>query len=212
MSIHWQTSAEAVRGVRRLHDIGHRSLKAHPGRHADADAAKEALDFQITPYLLRKVRAFADPKRGYTAEKLEDLCSSIHSCWDAFAHNHASFGQTHVLRLASVPKGKQDRAALQKEMFKYGWSTAELESKIFPRYGRRGQGGRKGAIGTNVDEILVRLDRLCTSWLRFHDQLAAREELGETPAFAELPGTVQTLVKSITNKLRTLGTALDAGK
>ncbi|MFO0804151.1 MAG: hypothetical protein U0791_13640 [Gemmataceae bacterium] len=195
-----------------MHGIGRRSLKAHPGRHAGADAANEARDFRITPYLLRKARVFADPKRGCTAKELNNLCKSIRSCWHAFADNGASFGRTHVLRLVSVPKSGRRRASIQEAMFENGWSTAELESEIFRRYGRRGQGGRKGEIGTKVGGILVRLDRLCTGWLRFHGQLAAREGNNDGPAFAELPATVHTLVKSITSKMRRLSNALDANK
>jgi hypothetical protein len=210
MSILWQSSAKAVREVCKLHRIGHRSLRTYPGRQAGADAAKEARASGISLYLLRKVRAFADPKRGYAAEELIDLCNSIHFCWGAFVDNGASFGRTHVLRLVGVPKAGGRRASIQKAMFENGWSTAELENEVFRRYGRRGQGGRKGAIGTQVAGLLIRLDRLCQSWLRFNEQLAARKELGQRPAFAELPSKVRSSVSSITDNMRRLRKELNA--
>ena len=115
----------------------------------------------------------------------------------------------HVLRLVSVPKAGGRRASIQNAMFVNGWSTAELESEIFRRYGRRGQGGRKGASGTKLGGILVRLDRICTSWLRFHDQLAEREEIDDGPTFAELPPNIRSLASSITNGMQRLRIALE---
>jgi hypothetical protein len=210
----WQSIEEAVRGVRDLHQIGRQSLVARPdqGRSSNGVAEEDAQRFSLKANTLRKLRVFADPKRGYSQAELDDLCNSIRDCWDKFAKNGASFGRTHVLRLVSVPKSGRRRDSIQEAMFENGWSTAELESEIFRRYGRRGQGGRKGEIGTKVGGILVRLDRLCTGWLRFHGQLAAREENNDGPAFAALPATVHPLVKSITSKMRRLSNALDANK
>jgi hypothetical protein len=202
----WQSIEEAVRGVRDLHQIGRQSLVARPdqGRSSEGVAEDDARRFSLKANTLRKLRVFADPKRGYSQAELDDLCNSIRECWDKFAKNGASFGQTHLLRLVGVSKSNRERARIQSRMFQHGWSTAALEDAIFQKYGRRGSGGRKAVLGTGVPGLLCRLDRLSESWLRFNAQVAERKNSEQPPAFKELPRNIRKLVTTITNNMRNI--------
>jgi hypothetical protein len=147
----------------------------------------EALKYGLNEDTLRKARTFADENNGYTVAEVDELCSSIRTCWDNFSENGAAIGRTHILRLINVPKARGQRASVQAKLFENGWSTAALESEIRRRFGRRKRGGRRAAIGTNLQELFGHLDVQCEAWLRLDGQLSRRQEAGEKPSFKDLP-------------------------
>lgn len=198
---------EVVLQIREFHRIGRKSLKDRPGRggYAAGEIAKEAEKYALNPDTLRKARAFAEAREGYTAAEVDELCASIRTYWDNFTANGATIGRTHVIRLLNIPKAKGQRASVQKRMFMEGWSTAALESEILRRFGRRKGGGRKADLGSTLRELLVRLDRHCETWLRFHDQLVKRQKLGERPSLVELP-PIRSAVDVVTKAMLSLRT------
>src|SRR5262245_28719975 len=82
----------------------------------------------LNPDTQRKVANFADIKRGYSTDELENL---IVLCK---RHQYA-LGFALIARLLSVPKA--DRQSLQKMMAESQWSRRDLDLWIQANYGSR---------------------------------------------------------------------------
>jgi hypothetical protein len=205
---------EAVRAIRELYAVG-RGLPKKNATHAEAyeqyvirDAAKEK---GINEDTLRKARAFADPKAGYTPRELRELCTLIETVQSGQKRIEKETGKklwvfrrTHLIRLLAIPK--DSRRDIQEQAIKEGWSTSRLEAEIARRFGTRRGGGRNPAATETLDEWLTQAERLCESWRRWDGRLdsGAERQLSRD----QLPDDLRKLLRRATGPVLALHRAV----
>ena len=170
--------------------LGGRSRKQRAGPGPYRAVKREAEKRGVSTERLRKARAFAHDKTGYSGGELDALCRAVRDHFDTFEKRRTRFGVAHLFRLLSVRKDKGARAEVQRQLFAHGWSTAELDAEIRRRYGRpRNQGGRRGK-ARDWTELRVQLGSLCSSWGQWYERITAKVADKTKPI--RLPAEVRT--------------------
>lgn len=209
----------ATQNIRAFHDLG-RALPPKPERHKDNWGRRiiggEADLLGVNEDTLRKARAFADPDKGYTRKKLDDLCRLIREVQPVRRKVKPDqeeelpiFQRSHVIRLLSV-KGKKQRLALQRKCIKEGWSTGALDREIAKRYGARRAGGRRRKIPPDLTDLLVQLEGACEGWRRWKGELSREpEEVTEKHVLlANLPDELREQIEAVSKGIFTLHQAV----
>lgn len=179
---------KAIQAIRGYYAVGQKSLDEHPGRMAHGGMDAEAAEYGLNPETLRKARVFADPTDGYTPKQLDRLCELCKK------HDFA-MGVSFIPLLLSVPK--KDRAAMQRQLIKEGWSRARLNREIKARFGKRRDAGRKPTPVNDVTDAFVRLSQFCGQWHSLCDALREEPADGVEAVWAELPRAVQRAIGSV---------------
>lgn len=182
--------------IRRWYQIGQESLKMRPGAAAHGSAAleEEAGRLGIGAEMLRKLRQFADPERGYTTERLETLCrESIQA--------KRPLGITFIMRLVSIPD-LDLRGELQRRVFTEKWSCIRLNREILMRLGRQRSGGRRATITTDPHGVLAQIDSMIEPWTRWHRRMTAGKDSGEP--LPVLPSEVSAGVAQVVEAMKAL--------
>ena len=144
--------------------------------------------------VVRKVRRFADPKRGYTQHELERL---IRRCKK---HGRA-LGFSFVAKLLSLPKKPDVRSRLESQLIRERWSTLRLNQELLSRFGRRRQGGKKRQVPADVAGMLAQFDQMALNWLRWSQRV--RE------ADSDQPARINALPKKIRDRVLQLSDTLE---
>jgi hypothetical protein len=159
----------------------------------------EQLGPSWNPTKLRKARQFAAEYAPNDLRKLVDLLKRYRPV----------FGITHVGILLTVSKVRV-RTKLQRWCIDCNRSTAELEAEIKKRYGVRRQGGRRRAVGLDIDHVLVQLEGMCDTWRRWY-LVVAPEQLpeGTQSILEQLPRKVQEGIGQVNRTTQRLAATVD---
>jgi hypothetical protein len=157
------TSEEVARNCRQIRDAyadGRRILRRLQPKHTDQgnesirDAASALGQNEAKAY---KARQFA---QLYSRDDMEALCDSI-------SVHEAHFGIAHLGVLVSV-SDPHERAEIQQWCIENDASKTELEAELKLRRGSLRRGGRRRRVGSDPDEVLVRIEEATDTWSRFY--------------------------------------------
>lgn len=192
--------AAAIWAIRAYHDQGRQSLRELPrrGKHGSRaiDEQAERLGWNVTR--LRKARQFAHPEEGYSKERLNELCRLLRE-------HRPEFGVSHVGLLVTVPWPERDE--IQRECVEGNWSTYDLQAEIKKRYGSRRQGGRRRQVPSDPGHVLLQIDEMADSWLRWFAVVTDGNE-EDRPTLNSLPEQVREKVKAVTRAMNRLRVAV----
>jgi len=193
----------AVHLLRAYHTLGLKLLKDYPAKTHDTDTARQEAaqnGFGENYMKIFQIRAFADPKKGYRKEELDDL---VKLCWE----HHYALGFSFIPRFMAVPKAK--RAAFQKKAIAGGWSSAMVDRERFANYPGRPDVGRKPQIPNKLKPFLVDLMSLAL-YLRNVEQELQEPHDTDNPQLRwhDLPDDVQKPLRSVVSAMKKLEHAL----
>lgn len=181
-----QEVLKAVESFRKRHRQGLELLHNHPiGKTYGSKAIKTVADAcGINEDTLRKMRVFADERKGYSPAELEELCAQC------LAYNRP-LGFSFVVKFLTIAD-KRERARFQREAIKNGWSLIRVKHELIARYGRRRRGGKRPAIPKAVGELLADLETKCIGWQRLIAVLRSDSTPGTSGLrWLDLPQEVQ---------------------
>lgn len=184
----------AIKKIKRLHDIGHRSLKKMPENrgYGSSIAKAEADEHGMNEDTLRKARQFAELYSDDDLDELAGLCRR-HEC---------VLGTSFIILLVRVPDRKQ-RLRLQRKVTSEHWTASRLEQAITSRYGPRRAGGRRPAIPRDAAELLGQVESMCDAWVRWHLALTNQpHDKRKKPASALLPSKLLKQLDGAVEQLR----------
>jgi hypothetical protein len=105
----------------------------------------------------------------------------------------------HVGLLVTVPW--PEREVLQKECIEGNWSTAELQAEIKKRYGFRRQGGRRRQVPSEPTHVLLQIDEMADTWLRWFAVVSEADD-SDMPPLGALPDQIMERVKAVTRAMK----------
>lgn len=143
-----------MRDVRNFCAKGRKSLDKSPMRLRYGEANRSAEDFELHPEMLRKARQIAEQ---FPADKLNELLKQCKA-------QDFSIGITHLMRLATVRKGRGD---LIKRMLSGRWSLRRLNTEIAKVHPAIEGRGRRRHVAADRDGRLIELKRECDRWIRW---------------------------------------------
>jgi hypothetical protein len=155
---------------------------------------------------VRKYRRFADPKKGYGPEDLDELLGLCQK------HGRA-LGFTKIGKFLVI-RDKRERRKFQRQAIEQGWSLGETEAELFRRRGRRAKVGRRPKIPETTVELLVGLESWCLRWRRLHEDLAGKASAAGEPVrladlsaglrkwFVEAAEAIERLEGAVTSELK----------
>jgi hypothetical protein len=196
---------QAQSDIHGFYKLGRKSLKECP---ANADhnqkygkLKSQASSFGVALEFLRKARAFADPKRGYTEAQFKRLCQAC---------ERAGFtmGTSFVVRLLAAPKGNQ-RLALQSKLIEERWSLSRLNQELAKRQQLQGRQGRRRRIPADPTSLLIQLQGICENWRRWQFHLERAPNSDKTGKVMEQKGMPKDLPKAIVESVIEVGEAID---
>jgi hypothetical protein len=195
---------QAVRAIREFHALGRQvppktSLKEAYGEGVVAELAGR---WGTNEDKVRKARTFADPRAGFTAAELDELCRLIEDVQSRFGEEDKDkyvFRRSHLIRLLSV-RPKRRRKTLQERAIKAGWSKSRLEAEIARRFGTRRTGGRMPDPAETLETWLAQTEGLCETWRRWSAALDVRD--------AKVRVTRQDLPSEVSRTFRDITTAI----
>jgi hypothetical protein len=191
--------------LRRFHAAGRASLESHPHRLAYG-AAASARVLGFAGEMLRKARAFADERTGYTEAEVERLLAACQAAGYAI-------GVSHVIKLLSVttPDGQADRRrrlALQTAAIRERWSRRRLEEEIRQRVGaRRPLAGRRVRPPRDAGDARHKLALFCGQWRRISIAVA-RAAADDPRGRTDLSDDIRRAVGAVDAAVRRLNAAL----
>jgi hypothetical protein len=148
---------------------------------------------------LGKARQFADQ---YSPKDLRSLIRLLRK-------HHPVFGITHVGILLTVSKVRV-RTKLQRWCIEGNRSTAELEAEIKKFFGVRRQGGRRRAVGLDIDHVLVQLEVTCESWRRWYREVDPEQPPeGKQCILEQLPPKLQEGIRQVNRTTQRLAATVD---
>jgi|SRR5579871_6272418 len=200
---------EAVKKIRTFHQLGRKVQRLrHTAIFGQHQIDTEAIKLRINPDTLRKARQFAE---YYNQSELNELCSYCRAEQLRMEPHQSVFGRSHVIRLVSIGS-KKERLRVQRVAITNAWSVAELDEEIAKRFGRRRKGGRRPRIPAERTALLIQLDGMCETWLRWHQNAARtpgeREEEAPVPLTCLSP-RVKRIVAEVSEDLRRLQTIIE---
>ena len=169
--------------------------RSTPCQPAGTERPHLAQEYGINRDHAQKLRAIADPTKGFSPQELNR--------WFArFRKEGAALTISHFVKLVSVPKGPK-REGFAADALHHGWSTHQLQSMILSEQGRRKVGGRrpKIVVGPDFDQ---ELSQTLWSWKRWLDIALEQKETIR-------PELVKQLV-SLNRKISALQDFLDDGE
>ena len=151
-----------------------------------------AAENNISRDMAQKVRAMADPLKGYTK-------SELNAWFREFRKAEFALTISHFVKLISVPRGRT-RDSLTRNAIRHRWSSHRLQAEIISKQGRRQVGGRrpKVVIGSNFEQ---ELSQTLWSWSRWLDVHLEQQE--------SIRPEVTKQLKSLTSKISRLQEVLD---
>ena len=195
-----EAAAETVATIRAYHAQGVLSLSHQPadGVYGGGETRLEAttLGWNVTKVL--KARKFA---RWYSATELDRLCRGIE-------RHRPTFGLAHIALLVTVPD-KVVRKELQRWCVEENVTKAELKAELKLRYGSRRAGGRWKKIGTRPDQLLVQLDEMADSWLRWHQLVGATQGENGSSLLSAFPVSVRRKLDEASRAVQALRDTVD---
>jgi hypothetical protein len=139
---------------------------------------------------VRKARLMADETAGYSRKSLNDL---IHQCR---MHNFG-IGVTHVIRLLSVPSGRQ-REGLQRQAIQGKWTRRQLDLAIRLQQGiRRPYARRPMRLPKDKAEALWLVEKNCDHWERLCKAVVPNGESLLPDKVAEKLGSIGRAVATL---------------
>jgi hypothetical protein len=151
---------KAVEALLKRHQQGLDLLADYPiGKAYGSKAIKTvADDWGINEDTLRKMRVFADERKGYSPAELEGLCAEC-------LKYGRPLGFSFIVKFLTITE-KRERACFQREAIRNDWSLIRVKHELVARYGRRRRGGKRPAIPATVRELLADLETKCIGWQR----------------------------------------------
>ena len=154
---------------------------------------EQAAKYKTNHDYIAQMSRFADPKRGFTAGELQQLCR-----WAA------AYGRTvgfpFVIRVMTI-HDKHERMRFLEKVFRNGTSLREVNALLMQRYGRRGQGGRHPRSLGNLSELLLGIERLTNSWNRLYEFLRADDgtdaSRSRQVSWSDLPSNLQEMLLDV---------------
>ena len=147
-----------LREVRAFYAIGKASLKDSPGRLRYGEANSSAGEIGLQPEMLRKARQIAEL---FPEEEMMSLLSRCKA--SGFA-----IGITHLMRLASVRKGREH---LIDRMIRHHWSLRQLNNEIAKLQPTTEGRGRRRLVPNDARGQIVVLKKECVRWQRLNQAL-----------------------------------------
>ena len=186
---------QAIALIEERYAIGQEILRQCGERSPRGLIATLAQEYGINRDHAQKLRAIADPTKGFSPQELNR--------WFAiFRKEGAALTISHFVKLVSVPKGPK-REGFAADALHHGWSTHQLQSMILSEQGRRKVGGRrpKIVVGPDFDQ---ELSQTLWSWKRWLDIALEQKETIR-------PELVKQLV-ALNRKISALQNFLDDGE
>ena len=121
-----------------------------------------AAENNISRDMAQKVRAMADPAKGYNKQELN-------AWFREFRKAEFALTISHFVKLISVPRGRT-RDSLTRNAIRHRWSSHRLQAEIISKQGRRQVGGRRPKLvtGTNFERELSQTLWSWSRWLEVH--------------------------------------------
>jgi len=159
----------AIQLIEKRYAIGKEILKQCGPVSPHGLIGKLAARHNISRDMAQKLRAMADPVKGYTK-------SELNQWFREFRKAEFALTVSHFVKLISVPKGRT-RDSLTRKAIRHQWSSHRLQAEIISRQGRRQVGGRRPTVivGDQFPGELARVVRSWDRWLAL--QLEANKQL-----------------------------------
>ena len=188
---------QSLKDIEKFYAQGSESFERNPERRMAYGGMLEVQKRGTSPEMLRKARAFADPKVGYTRRELDRLIKDAR-------HAEYALGFSHIIRLLSVPKGEA-RCRLEQLAIAGKWSRNRLDSEILKEFGqRRALAGRHAHTPDDAGEALVSIAKLCRRWKGLMQEIMPAGK----PAFRLSPSLIKEL-RAVDRKMGALRSAVE---
>ncbi len=183
---------QAIAKVEARYAIGKQILRDCGPISPHGEISRLAAENNISRDMAQKVRAMADPLKGYTK-------SELNAWFREFRKAEFALTISHFVKLISVPRGRT-RDSLTRNAIQHRWSSHRLQAEIISKQGRRQVGGRrpKVVIGSNFEQ---ELSQTLWSWSRWLDVHLEQQE--------SIRPEVTKQLKSLTSKISRLQGVLD---
>ena len=183
---------QAIAKVEARYAIGKQILRDCGPVSPHGEISRLAAENNISRDMAQKVRAMADPLKGYTK-------SELNAWFREFRKAEFALTISHFVKLISVPRGRT-RDSLTRNAIRHRWSSHRLQAEIISKQGRRQVGGRrpKVVIGSNFEQ---ELSQTLWSWSRWLDVHLEQQE--------SIRPEVTKQLKSLTSKISRLQGVLD---
>jgi hypothetical protein len=183
---------QAIAKVEARYAIGKQILRDCGPVSPHGEISWLAAENNISRDMAQKVRAMADPLKGYTK-------SELNAWFREFRKAEFALTISHFVKLISVPRGRT-RDSLTRNAIRHRWSSHRLQAEIISKQGRRQVGGRrpKVVIGSNFEQ---ELSQTLWSWSRWLDVHLEQQE--------SIRPEVTKQLKSLTSKISRLQEVLD---
>jgi hypothetical protein len=183
---------QAIAKVEARYAIGKQILRDCGPVSPHGEISRLAAENNISRDMAQKVRAMADPLKGYTK-------SELNAWFREFRKAEFALTISHFVKLISVPRGRT-RDSLTRNAIRHRWSSHRLQAEIISKQGRRQVGGRrpKVVIGSNFEQ---ELSQTLWSWSRWLDVHLEQQE--------SIRPEVTKQLKSLTSKISRLQEVLD---
>ena len=183
---------KTIRTIEARYAIGKEILKHCGAVSPHGEITKLAARHNISRDMAQKVRAMADPLKGYTK-------SELNAWFREFRKAEFALTISHFVKLISVPRGRT-RDSLTRNAIRHRWSSHRLQAEIISKQGRRQVGGRRPKLvtGTNFER---ELSQTLWSWSRWLDVHQEQQE--------SIRPEVTKQLKSLTSKISRLQEVLD---
>ena len=187
--------AEAVKELRRVHEIGQRINKAEKGTPATAATAAQ---YGISRANARKYQRFADSYTATDVKTLAKLCED-HG-WPV--------GFTAIDSLVLFTS-REVRKEVEQTAAKEGWAVERIDNERFQRQGRlRTWAGRKRKLPSTPRVMIQQLKAMSIAWERLNVQL--RTGSGDSDVrLADLPAAIRKTFAEAAKAVEAMGTAID---
>ena len=178
---------QAIAKVEARYAIGKQILRDCGTVSPHGQISRLAAENNISRDMAQKVRAMADPEKGYTK-------SELNAWFREFRKAEFALTISHFVKLISVPRGRT-RNSLTQNAIRHRWSSHRLQAEIISKQGRRQVGGRrpKVVIGSNFEQ---ELSQTLWSWSRWLDVHLEQSE--------SIRPEVTKQLKSLTSKISRL--------
>jgi hypothetical protein len=151
---------QAIAKIEARYAIGKQILRDCGPVSPHGEITRLAAENNISRDMAQKVRAMADPLKGYTK-------SELNAWFREFRKAEFALTISHFVKLISVPRGRR-RDSLTRNAIRHRWSSHRLQAEIISRQGRRQVGGRRPKVvtGSNFERELA---QTLWSWSRWLD-------------------------------------------
>jgi len=196
---------KAVHRLREYHRLGRQLLGTHPAAEHDTETARREAarhGFNDNYMKIFQIRAFADEKKGYTEEELDEL---VKLCWE----HHYALGFSFIPKFMAVPKAK--RAKFQQEAIKGGWSSAMVDRNRFAKRPRRAKVGKKPEVPSELNIFLTDLQTRTMYWGNLKKEIQEpRDPRKPQLRWLDLPNDVREPLQKAVRAMKRLELALGA--